>query len=224
MQENAELPPWPRSTKDWERLGALADYIDDMIARERESWIAEAGDPHSKLLKELEDGERITQEEGKLLVSALRVEGDSWQRIVSHLHFKLASPKFFKLVTLLLEHNILSRTREPNAVAYRYEPGDLADAEDLELIERILLRLYRDDAATRKKDSLGRYTTAVAAILRAPPVDRNGRNGRRIASDEQRFVANAADIGSLKKRMARDNFLLSVIDTHIRLLFPELKN
>jgi hypothetical protein len=224
MQENAELPPWPRSTKDWERLSALADFIDDMIARERESWIAEAADPHAKLLGELEDGQRITQEEGKLLVSALRVEGDTWQRIVSHLHFKHASPKFFKLVTLLLEHNILSRTREPLAVAYRYEPGDLADAEDLELIERILLRVYRDDAGSRKKESLGRYTTAVAAILRAPPVDRNGRNGGRIANDEQRFEANVADIGSLKKRMERDNFLLSVIDTHIRLLFPELKN
>ncbi|MBA4797924.1 MAG: hypothetical protein H2043_11020 [Rhizobiales bacterium] len=224
MDENADPPPWPRSTKDWERLSALADYIDDIIAKERESWIAEAVHPHAKLLGELEDDLLPTREEWQILMSVLRVEERSWQSVVSHLHAKRASAKFFKLVTLLLEHNILSRTREPEGVTYRYQPGDLVDAEDVELIERILLRIYKDDAATRKKDSLGRYTTAVAAILRAPPVDRNGRNGGRIADDEHRFKANVADIGSLKKRMARDNFLLSVIDTHIRLLFPELKN
>ncbi|NEJ05387.1 hypothetical protein GR238_08165 [Rhizobium leguminosarum] len=222
MSNDTTPPPWPTGTKDFARLGALADWIDEKIAVEFEDWRETSDDDYARLRRALDDGDFVTAAEKNLLLSEIRHptgEKGRWLSVARHLQSGQASGKFVKLVGLLIEYNAVSapRTGKPKQKAVsEKKPVFLASSIDVVLIERILRREYREEVSDLKENALGRYSSRLAEIFRgreeSDEPDNPAANAKR---DQKRHVSNKNAITALKKDMGRPAFLLGQLVAYI---------
>lgn len=222
MSEDGIPPPWPTNTKDFARLGALADWIDERISVELEDWRANSDDEYARLRRALDGGDFVTAAEKTLLLSEIHyAKGKKrrWLSVARHLQSGQASGKFVRLVGLLMEYNAVSapRTGKPRQRPVpQEEPVFLANSIDIVLIERILRREYSAEVSKLKEITLGRYISRLAAIFRGREEsdDKSDpqQNERR---DQRRHKSNTNAITALKKDMSRPTFLLGRLVEYI---------
>ncbi|MBP1844474.1 hypothetical protein J2046_002733 [Rhizobium petrolearium] len=218
-----QKPEWPTSSKDFAAFGKLVDWLEDEVESadgppypirlhaEHEDWLETSDDDYARLLRAVDDGDHVTEAEKTMLLNEINHKakaGRRWLSIARHLQGGSATPKFVKLIGLLIEYNAISapRTGKPKQKASAEQKFvHLASSIDLVLIDRILRREYSVEVSFLSEATMGRYTSRIAEILRGTE-----------EGDEKRHRSNSYAIAALKKDMNRPAFLLRELVGYIK--------